>query len=280
MENYTETINIQFVRNSRLQHRISSSNFLPRFTVTQSNLIGNIHLVLNGSISSIILKNFIQITNHWIAIVYVVQVFDISSRIKAIVGSNKPPTAFRFRWRKWRRRAPCFKEIQIVSDTKVAGAETGEDEEGRRLSSKLENRHGPKPELETNEEADAADSRSQSDKCTRIENRDFVSHQIYRGLWRFSCPIAWSGPHLLLAPSPPISFFHYDRQATSHPSAMFPYKMRRKATGNESNVPDISIISYKPPCPPASCRSRVVIADTRARVLHDNQRQRTQSRCI
>lgn len=84
--------------------------------------------------------------------------------------------------------APYFKGIQIVSDTKVAGAESvvggrGEGEEGhRRLSSKLEHRQGPKPELEVNEEADAADSRSQSDKCIRIENRDFPSHQIYRGL--------------------------------------------------------------------------------------------------
>lgn len=63
------------------------------------------------------------------------------------------------------------------------GEGRGEGEEGhRRLSSKLEHRQGPKPELEVNEEADAADSRSQSDKCIRIENRDFPSHQIYRGL--------------------------------------------------------------------------------------------------
>jgi len=67
----------------------------------------------------------------------------------------------------------------------------------RRLSSKLEHRQGPKPGLVANEEADAADSRSQSDKCIPIETGLPVPSDIprpltflmpYRVIWSSSSP--------------------------------------------------------------------------------------------
>lgn len=132
-------------------------------------------------------------------------------------------------------------------------------------SSKLEPRQGPKPELEVNEEADAADSRSQSDKCIRIENRDFPSHQIYRGLWRFSCPIARSGPHLLLlAPSslpfPPPPLAMADKSPRIHPRCSHIKWEEKPREMNQTSQTFQLFLTSPPPHPPAPCRPRVVIA--------------------
>lgn len=98
-------------------------------------------------------------------------------------------------------------------------------------------------------EADTAESRSQSDKCIPIE------HGTSRPI-RYT--VAFDVSHVVSRDLPPrlsstlalLSLF-LTAAVTAAPLPHLPpirggalCKMRRKAAGNESNVPDVSIISY------------------------------------